>query len=317
MKSKPLIFTSFLVAILLFLACSDSNKNTDKNVTKPINAEFIKVNGIRFFEVKRRFKNGMSFNKDGFQQEPHWVIQFKAPDTMMVYSPEKQGMEAFFLQHDHGAVYNFAREFFRAIVITKDSLILQRLQVDGKVIAGDDDIRSNVFCTYYTKDYIENKLHTTIGELQRPTKVDTAFIKTLADKTDRDPTNPMFAFAATSPAMFIPKGKFVTAEKISLVDETNHRTAAYDYMYPEYELKILKAYKDFVFRFSVIVDSKGKLHINRVEGVLKEDEPFRRKTLQGIADVYLSNLYKIIPGTTLGIAHSSEVTLTVVGKMNK
>lgn len=285
--------------------------------TKVLNPDFEQVNGIRFFEVKRRFKNGLSFNKDGFQHEPTWIIEFKAPDTMLAYSPEKKGMEHFYLQFDHGKVYNFAREFFRAITVSKDSLVLQRLQVDGKVIAGDDDVRSDVYCTFYTKDYIENKLKTTIGELQKPTKRDTIYIKSLTAQTIKAPANPEFAFAAKDPVKIEPKSKYVTAEKISTIDETNNRTASYDYMYPQYKLAILRAYKDFNYSFSVIVDAKGTLYVNRVDGVLKDDVPSRKKLLQGIADVYLKNLFKITPGTTLGMPHSSEITIYLKGVLAK
>lgn len=278
------------------------------------NLAFNAVNGIRFFEVKRRFSNGLSFNTNGFQQEPSWIIEVKLPDTMLAYSPEKQAMEAFYLQHDHGSVYNFAREFFRAKAIGKDSIVLQRLQVDGKIIAGNEDIRSDVYCTFYSKNYIEKKLKTTIGELQKPTKADTLFIKALAAKTVKAPANPELAFAARQPVVFLPNSKNVSVEKISTVDEINKRHASVDYLYPLYKLRINKAYKNFNYSFSVIVDAWGKMHINRVDGVLKDDFPPRKRLLQGITNVYLENLFRVQPGTTLGIAHSSEVSLILIGK---
>lgn len=319
MKSKPLCTALFISGLVLFLfACNqDSNQKEVKdsvNAATSTDLSFKDVNGVRFYEVKRRFKNGLSFNEIGFQQEPTWIIEFKAPDTMLAYSPEKRGMEAFYLQYDHGKVYNFAREFFRAIAISKDSLILQRLQVDGKVIT--DDVRSDVYCTYYTRDYIEKKLHTTIGELQKPTKRDSLYIKNLSERTDRNPSNADTAFAARQPVIFSPKGQYVTVEKYSTADALNKRTKAYDYIYPEYKIVIKRAYKKFAYRFSVVVDSKGKMYVNRVEGVMDEDMASRKKLLQGITDVYLKNLLNISPGTTLGIPHSSEITLNVVGKLS-
>lgn len=305
-----------LVVSFVFVACNSDSKNKAATKTVYSNLAFDKVNGIRFFEVKRRFRNGLSFNKDGFQHEPTWVIEFKAPDTMLAYSPEKKGMEAFYLQFDHGKVYNFAREFFRAISISKDSLVLQRLQVDGKIIAGNDDVRSDVYSTYYSKAYID-KLQTTIGELQKTTKADTAFIEALSAKTNKDPGNPKLAFAAKDPVVFVPKSKFVTVEKISTVDETNHRPSSYDYMYPQYNIKILRSYKQFDYSFSLIVDAKGNMYVNRVDGVMAEDVPFRKKLLKGITDVYLKNLFTVIPGKTLGIPHSSEVTVYLIGKTNE
>ncbi len=320
MKFNSFFFFTLTACTLFFTSCnSNSTKNGKQAKEKEPeenpanNLSFKDVDGIRFYEVKRRFKNGLSFNEVGFQQEPTWIIQFKAPDTMLAYSPEKPGMEAFYLQYDHGKVYNFAREFFRAIVINKDSLVLQRLQVDGKVIT--DDVRSDVYCIYYTKDYIENKLKTTVGELQRPSPADTAFIKKLSEKTDRYPSNADTAFAARQPVVFTPLSKYITVEKQSTADALNNRSRAYDYIYPEYKIVILRSYKKFAYRFSVVVDSKGKMYVNKVEGVMKDDEPYRRKLLQGITDVYLKNMLTVTPGTTLGIPHSSEITLNVVGKL--
>lgn len=320
MKFNSFCYFSIFCLLTVLSCTSKSGKETssgEQTSNRVVNPDFEKVDGVRFFETKRRFKNGLSFNKDGFQHEPTWIIEFKAPDTMLAYSPEKNDMEHFFLQHDHGQVYNFAREFFRAIKVTKDSMVLQRLQVDGKIIAGDDDVRSDVFCTFYTRNYIEKTLKTTIGELQKPTKRDTIYIESLAAQTLKDPANPELAFAAKDPVKIDPKSKYVTSEKISTIDATNHRTASYDYMYPQYNLAILRAYKDFNYSFSVIVDAQGKMYVNRVDGVLPADMPSRKKLLQGITDVYLKNLFKITPGTTLGIPHSSEVTIYLKGKLAK
>lgn len=320
MKFNSFCFFAFILCCLSLASCSSDSKKGNKPVREKTpeedpanNLSFKEVDGIRFYEVKRRFKSGLSFNELGFQQEPTWIIQFKAPDTMLAYSPEKPGMEAFYLQYDHGKVYNFAREFFRAIVVSKDSLVLQRLQVDGRIIA--DDMRSDIYCIYYTKDYIENKLKTTVGELQRPTSADTAFIKKLSAKTDRNPSNADTAFAARQPVVFTPRSPSVSVEKQSTVDALNKRTSAYDYLYPEYRMVIRRSPKKFFYRFSVIVDSQGKMYVNRVDGVMDEDIPHRKKLLQGLIDLYLKNFFTISPGTTLGIPHSSEITLNVSGKV--
>ena len=317
MKYKSLLF------LLIFSFLFSCNDNIKKDVDRDQKGGEFKnefalkdVSGIRFYEVKRRFKNGLSFNKDGFQQEPSWIIEVKAPDSIMVYSPSKNDMETVYLQFDHDKVYNFMREFFRVKIVTKDSLILQRLHVDGKIIAGDEDYRSEVYCTYYSKDYIEKKLHTTVGALQKPTQADSLFIAKLARRTFADPANAKVAFAARQPAVFLPNSKNVTAQKISTIDELNKRNTSADYLYPIYRLHINKSYKDFNFSFSVIVDAWGKLYVNRVDGVMKEDLKYRKKLLDGITSVYLQNLFVIKPGTTLGMKHSSEVSLQVSGKMN-
>ena len=310
----------FLIILSFLFSC---NNNTKKEVDKNQKGgesknefAFKDVSGIRFYEVKRRFKNGLSFNKDGFQQEPSWIIEVKAPDSIMVYSPPKNTMETVYLQFDHDKVYNFMREFFRVKIVTKDSLILQRLHVEGKIIAGDEDYRSEVYCTYYSKDYIEKKLQTTVGALQKPSKADSLFIAKLAQRTFKDPANAKFAFAARQPAVLLPNSKNVTAQKISTIDYLNKRNTSVDYLYPVYRLHINKSYKDFNFSFSVIVDAWGQLHVNRIDGVMAEDLKYRKKLLDGITSVYLQNLFVIKPGTTLGMKHSSEVSLQVSGKMS-
>ncbi|MCY1528460.1 hypothetical protein D9M68_635650 [compost metagenome] len=226
-------------------------------------------------------------------------------------------MERFYLQYDHGRVYNFAREFFRVKTITKDSILLQRLFVQGKSIADDSDYRSEVYCLFYSKNYIENQLKTTVERLRRPSRADTLFIKNLSQATYKDPSNPALMFAARQPAAFLPNSKNVTAEKISTVDELNKRWAYVDYLYPVYRLHINKSYKDFNYSFSVIVDAYGKLHVHRIDGVMAEDLPYRKKLLDGITSVYLQNLFIIKPGTTLGIKHSSEVSIQLSGRKSK
>lgn len=308
MSFKQKFFLFSIIAVTLY-ACGGDSEKKDKN-SSDIGLTFKDVDGIRFYEVKRRFSNGLSFNKDGFMLAPTWIIEHKAPDTMLAYSPEKKGMEAFFLLHDHAKIYNFAREYFRAKVITKDSLILQRLQVEALVVAKGEV--SDVNSTYYTKDYIEKVLKTTVGELQRPTKQDTAFIKKLSERTYKHPSDPDTAFAATEIVDLKPNSKNVSLKLIGYADSGAHRKS-YAYMYPEYRVEINKSYKEFRYRFSVVVDVKGNLYVNRIEGVLPEDMPHRKKLIQGIADVYLKNLLHIKPGTTLGIPHSSEITISLVG----
>ncbi len=312
MSFKRILFISSVIAVTLYSCSGGSGQKSTKqnNTSGEETLTFRDVDGIRFYEVKRRFSNGLSFNKDGFMLAPTWIIEYKSPDTMLAYSPEKKGMEAFYLQFDHGRVYNFAREFFRVKTITKDSLILQRLQVDARVVTKGEV--SDVNCTYYTKDYIEKTLKTTVGELQRPTKADTSFIKKLSARTYSHPSDPDSAFAATEIVDLKPNSKNISLKLIGYADSGAHRKS-FAYMYPEYRIEINKSYKEFRYRFSVIVDIKGNLYVNRIQGVLAEDMPHRKKLIQGITDVYLKNLLHIKPGTTLGIPHSSEITISLIG----
>lgn len=306
MMIKNLVYLLFFV--LISSACNRGSKTTNPTLR---DFTFEPVKGIRYTEVKRRFKDGYSFNNQGFMQKPSWIIEVVAEDTMSAWSPQKHRMQNFYLQYDHGNVYNFAAEFFKVKHISKDSLVFQRIQVDGKVIASD--VRSDVNMTFYANDYIK-KLKTKAEELQKPTKADTAFIEkrcaTVNNNTDS-------AFAATDPVQFISKSKIAKVEKISTVDRSNNRTEAYDYMFPQYIIRIDRAYKDFAYQVAAVVDFQGIIHVKTVYNVLPENAEAKKKVAQGIADIYLRNLFDVAPGTTLGIPHNSEITLTMIGKAVK
>jgi len=295
--------------MLMLSACNSRSKTNDATLR---DFTFAPVKGIRYEEVKRRFSDNLSFNKQGFMQKPSWIIEVAAEDTMMAWSPQKQIMQKFYLQYDHGNVYNFAEEFFKVKHISKDSLVFQRIQVDGKVIA--DDIRSDVNMTFYAQNYIKNKLKTTAEILQRPSKADTLFIKRRSDEVNRSATT---AFAATEPVQFIPKSKIVTVKKFSTVDKLQKRTSAYDYIFPQYRIEIDRAYKDFAYECLAVVDYTGTMRILSVNGVLPDAAEGKKRMMQGVADIYIRNLFHVIPGTTLGIPHNSEITVMIVGRAIK
>jgi len=294
---------------LMLSACSSKNK---KNDATQRDFQFEPVKGIRYEEIKRRFSNGLSFNEQGFMQKPSWIIEVVSEDTMSAWSPQKQRMQNFYLQYDHGNVYNFAEEFFKVKHISKDSLVFQRIQVDGRVIA--DDIRSDVNMTFYAQHYIKNKLKTTAEILQYPTKADTAYIEKRVTEVNRTDTT---AFAATEPVQFLPKSKIVKVKKFSSADKLTKRTSAYDYIFPRYRIEIERAYKDFAYECLAVVDYTGNIKILSVNGVLPETAEGKKKMMQGVADIYIRNLFDVAPGTTLGIPHNSEITVMIVGKAIK
>lgn len=299
----------FFFFVLWLSSCKFGSKTTDPTLR---DFTFEPVKGIRYEEVKRRFKDGLSFNDQGFMQKPSWIIEVVKEDTMSAWSPQKNRMQNFYLQYDHGNVYNFAAEFFKVKHISKDSLVFQRVQVDGKVIAAD--VRSDVNMTFYAQSYIKNKLKTTAKALQRPTKADTAFIEKRANQVN---ANRDSAFAATDPVQFISKSKIATVKKISTVDRLNNRTEAYDYMFPQYVITIDRAYKDFSHQVAAVVDFQGGIHVKTIYNTLPEDAETKKKAAQGVADIYVRNLFDIAPGTTLGVPHNSEITLTIIGKAIK
>lgn len=313
---RVITYLSVIISFsLLLIACNGKPPaEKPKKKAKAIEKQDLKaVWGIRYTEVKRRFSNGLSFDTSGFQQKPSWIIQFKSKDTVSAFDPVKKIMQPFYLIYDRNSIYNFAKEWFRFKHVSKDSLVLQRLQVTGKEIA--NDIRSDVNMTFYADDYIKNKLHTDAETLQRPGKADTVFISKLVVKANHAPGNRDSVFAATQVAQFMPIDKRrVSIEFISDVDRLNGKTEAWDYLYPRYRIVVQHAYKDFAYQFNVMVDKNGKLWLGDSFTSIPEYRETRRKVLQGIMEAYIWNLFRIKPGSTLGMPHSSEVTVSVIGK---
>jgi hypothetical protein len=299
-----------LSILLLFTFCS-CNRNSSKESASKVGVSFEKVKGIKFIEVRRTFDNGIAFDQQGFQQEPEWIVQFLSDTLVDTYSPTRKKMIRFVVTHSHDAVYNFAKEWFRVKKFSKDSLVFQRLQVNGKVV--ENDIRSNVYMTFYAEDYIKNKLKTTAAELQKPRKVDSLFVRNHAELSNKNPLDSAHFFAARNPVVFTPKSEMINIEKLSNVDKLQNHSASYDYLYPEYRITISPAYKDFAYTISAVVDQKGKLFVYKFNA----DEDYkenRRKVLQGILDVYISHLTIVQTGSTLGFKHSTLVVLDLIGR---
>jgi hypothetical protein len=301
------------IAFLLAACHSKPKTPVIKKKEDPVRLSFLPIKGIRFYEVKRRFSSGLSFNEMGFQQVPSWTMEFVSNDSVRVYSPQRKIMQGFHLLYDHADVYNFAGEWFRIKKVQKDSLNMQRLSLQGQVIA--HDIRSDVRMTFYAADYIKNVLHTTVAALQRPSAADTAYIKKLIKVSEANPAQAATAFGGTDPVQFKPLSKVISAEKLSSVDKLSGKSEAYDYLYPAYRIVIHKAYEDFDYAFSAVVDKQGKIHLGTFRNDMPEYREQRKKVLDGIINIYLHNLLKIKPATTLGLAHSSEITLNVSGRL--
>ena len=298
---------TLLILILSFTACNSpvSNKEQQNAIVS-----FEKIKGIKFIEIRRAFENGIAFNEQGFQQEPEWIIQFLSDTTVKTYSPTRKKMIDFVVTHSHDKVYNFAKEWFRVKKISKDSLILQRLQVNAKQIA--KDVRSNVYMTFYAENYIYNTLKTTSDKLKKSRSIDSAFVTQRAKLANAKPLDSSFFFAARNPVKFTSKNNIVKIEKVSGIDKLTNKTASYDYLYPEYIVHIKPAYKKFAYTISAIVDEKGNLIVYKFNAI-DEFKENRKKVLQGILDVYLSKSASIKPGSTLGIPHATLVVLNLIG----
>lgn len=272
---------------------------------------FTEIKGIKYTEVRRSFENGLSFNEQGFQLEPEWNIYFNADDSVRIFSPEKKQYMTYRIFHSHKALFQFAREWFRVKHVSKDSILLQVMELESRVVNED---KSTIYIKLYSDNYIKNVLKVDASKLKAPTSEDSLFIKYRSIQAN---SNLDSAFAARNPVVLSSRSKITRVEKIkaSLDPYLGHVNRSEEYLYPEYRINIDKAYKDFQYSFSVLVDHQGKMHFKDFL-VAVEPEFLESKTrvAQGIIDVYLKNTLTIKPGSTLGFPHTSLINLHVIGK---
>lgn len=304
----------FLLNLFFLFSCSSPAANkqasTDEEELEPGRPSFTPIAGTDFFEVRRAFDNGLAFDTLGFEQEPVWHLNFISNDSVKIFSPDSNAMLHYSIYFDQDSIFHFGREWFRVRSLAKDSLLLQRLTVVSKHVK---EARSNVYMKLYSARFIRDSLKTTVEELRKPRPNDTAFIQWRSNIANANPTVIDSAFAARNPVQLIPKNPNITVKRrIFSETERLNQSAAYAYLYPEYDIVINKAYKDFYYPFSVLVDGKGDVHLGKF---VTSDEfvESRKKVLEGIINVYLRNLLTIKPGTTLGIPHTSLIMLRVRG----
>lgn len=301
-------FPPRLLSLLVFFFLSSCHYITTIN-DEP-DPTFTAVKGIRYSEVYRRFGNGLSFHKTGFQLQPEWELYFSAEDSVKIFSPERQQFMPYRIFHSHKALFHFARDWFRVRHISKDSLVLQAMVLEARVVKED---LSDIYMTLYSKDYIEHVLKTKPEDLRIPSPEDSLFIKYRAIQANSEPDS---AFAARNPVVLKSKSKILTVDKVSPAADPylGYISRSEEYLYPEYKIQINKAYQDFQYTFQVIVDHNGKMMFKDfLVEVMPEFLETKTKVVKGIIDVYLKNLLEVTPGNTLGYPHSSVINLNVKG----
>lgn len=301
----------FFVLIASLFSCSSSAEKKEANKEFEGNRpSFSPIAGIDFYEARRSFDNGLAFDTLGFEQEPIWHLNFISNDSVKIFSPDSNAMLHYSIYYDQDSIFHFGREWFRVKSLAKDSLLLQRLTVVSKHVK---EARSNVYMKLYSERFIRDSLKTTIEELRKPRSNDTAFIRWRASIANAHPGVIDSAFAARKPVEFVPKNPNIKVNRRNFSEsERLNQSAAYAYLYPEYDIIINKAYKDFYYPFSVLVDGDGEVHLGKFV-TSEEFVESRERVLKGIIDVYLKNLLTIKPGTTLGIPHTSLIMLRVRG----
>ncbi|MEP6614839.1 MAG: hypothetical protein ABJA76_23190 [Mucilaginibacter sp.] len=267
------------------------------------------IQGIKYTEVRRTFDNGLSFSAVGYQLVPEWQISFPSTDSVNIYSPKKRKFMNTPVVFDHDSVYNVAWAWLKLKYIKKDSIQFMVLHVHGNIIQEE---KTHVFMTFYTNDYIKNVLHTAPSKVWKPSRKDTAYIRTkiaLADKIIDS------AFAGTEPAMLTPKTPLITVKKeVTPDDDVNGGMGFDDYLSPTYNITIRKAYTDFYYSYSAFVDEKGTIIFRKaITASMPEFKKATDDAMKGITDSYLKLYLNTAPGKTLGIPHKSIIILNVTG----
>lgn len=296
----------FLLLCFCFFSCGGSSED-GRHADRP---SFSEVIGIDFYETRRAFDNGIAYDSLGFVQVPEWHLKFIHEDSIQVYSIIADSMFTYNIYHDHEDYFHFARESWKVIELHPDSLLLQRLSLRGLKV---DKARSNVYMRFYSDRYIRDSLRTTVEELRKPRKQDSLFVAEMARRANEHPAQPDSAFASrdyvrlhsTNPNILVKHHELDSLQRME-------RSAAYEYLYPAYDITIKDAYKDFFYHFSVVIDEKGEMRLGKLLTVHMEEA--KDKVVEGIIDVYLKEFVKATPAKTMGIPHASTIYLKVKGR---
>ncbi|HUH19115.1 hypothetical protein [Albibacterium sp.] len=300
------IILLFILCVVFFSACTGPTKGNRDGKRPP----FLPIAGIDFYEARRSFDNGLSFDTIGFQQEPIWMLRFINNDTVSIYSPTLNMMGEYPIYYDHDSIFNFGTEWFRVKSLDKDSMLFQRLSVKGLRVK---ESLSNVYMKFYSESFIRDSLKTTVEELRKPNRADSVFIRSRVERANRNPLIIDSVFSARDGVQLRSINQNLSVSRYEYdPGEAIGKSLAYRYLYPEFDIEINKAYKDFYYSFSVLVDQYGKMSVGKFI-TSPEFEESRERVLQGIIDVYLQNWMEIKPGTTLGMPHSTLIMLHVKG----
>lgn len=271
------------------------------------------VKGIRYTEVRRAFKSGVSFNEDGYQLEPEWHLSFLSDDSVNIYNPKRKMFVNAPVLFDHDSLFNVAWSWLRLRKLTRDSIIFQVMKVKARKLIRDSSV---VYMTLYADDYIKNKLHTNAATLMKPQRADTLFIRKKAELAERDTDK---AFSARDQAILKSKTPLLTIKQIdAIADDDRREGMIQDYMLPEYNINIKNAYDDFKYAFSMRINADGSMHYLRsVNFIYEEFVASSNRAMRGIVDGYFNAYLNVKPGSTLGVPHASFIIVNVTGTKKK
>lgn len=329
--------------LFIFIAIIDvgTSCNHPKPVPKADSAEkkmfirpsFKKVMGRHFTEVKRVFNNGLRFNEYGYQLEPSWKLQFLGEDSILLYSPNKKRWTDFHVYFDHDSIFNMADDWLKLRKVDKDSIVFQALSVgEDRRISTE---WSNVYMTFYSDDLVKQlpkqeakglisagtaspgeiskdvPKHT-LKSLMYPGPRDTAYILKKSTEANKDHSK---AFAARESVDMISNSPLVVIHKVSVRDnKLSTDREANEYLNPEFNITIYKAYRNFNYPMSVYVDENGKISFRKsLLFAFTDEQDGQNRMMKGIVDGYLNTYVQAVAGTTLNIPHTSIVKLNITG----
>jgi len=307
--NKPFTKLTSIVLTLFCLGCKQRNivkHNGEKDLIS-----FKPLFGISYTEIARRSQNGLSFNNSGYQLEPQWKMQFVSNDSARIYSPTKKQFINFPLTRGYDSIFNTARTWLKVKTMTKDSMIIEMLKADGDSV---DTRGAKVFMVFYADNYINDVLHGNLSKYKSPSRKDSLYIKSLTDIANKDYNE---AFAARQPVELKSRSALVTVtRRHSEPTMLNNFNTSDDYMRPEFDITVNKAYAYFNYSFSIIVDTAGQLHYGKpiIFFLEKERIPAYNHYSTAVMNSYLRYYLNFIPGKTLGIAHASEIAVHVKGR---
>lgn len=309
LTAKPVTKLTCIVLTLFCLGCKQRNivkHNGEKDLIS-----FKPVFGISYTEIARRSQNGLSFNNFGYQLEPQWKMKFVSNDSTSIYSPTKRQFINFPLSRGYDSIFNTARAWLKVKIMTKDSMIIELLKAYGDSV---DTRGAKVYMVFYADNYIKNVLHDDISQCKSPSRKDSVYIQWLTNVANKDVEK---AFAARQPVELESKSTSVTISKRHTEPTIlNNFDTSSDYMGPEFDITINKAYSNFYYSFSIFVDPAGQMHYGRPLTVFLEED--RRITYihlsKAVMESYLKYYLKLTPGKTLGITHTSEIAVHVTGR---
>jgi len=308
-STNKYIYLLFVLFITLGFSCHRRGVHVaEEKKSNPIS--FKSILNIPYIEVRRRVKSGLSFDSLGFQAEPFYQLTFLSKDSARILNPMDGRFYNFYIFMETDSIFNVARSYFKLMQMSKDSLRLQVMEVQSDTLHTKHSL---VYMTFYSKNYLENVLHTTAKALGKPDRRDTLFIRHKSAVANQVLDS---AFAARDPVQITSINPLATVEKnVVKRDMEDNYDVSDAYMSPEFYITINKAYQDFSYSFAVYVDDKGKMIFDHsLEDIQPEFKKLTLETMKGIVDGYLSFYLKVTPGSTLGIKHTSIVILNVMGR---